>query len=770
MGFLDELNEAQRASVLYNEGPQMVIAGAGSGKTRVLTYKIAYLIQQGYNPYNILALTFTNKAAGEMKERIAQLVGGADAKGVWMGTFHSVFSKILRREAEKIGFMNNFTIYNQEDSEKLLTTIVKRMQLDEKKLYKPKIILGRISNAKNNLISPARYQTMPNLLAEDRYNQREYVYEVYKEYQKKLFQNSAMDFDDLLYYTNILFRDFPEVKAAYQNRFKYILVDEFQDTNFSQYLAIRQMALNHGKVCVVGDDAQSIYGFRGADIDNIVTNFRNDFPSYQLFKLEENYRSTKHIVAISNEIIKKNKNQIPKEIYTNNSAGELIDVYPCINENHEAQQIAKEIELVCQQQGVRYSDFAILYRTNAQSRVLEDALRKYKIPYKIWGGLSFYQRKEIKDILAYLRLVVNSNDNEAIKRVINYPPRGIGDASVEKIFNYAYDNNISAFQLLENVQMLQNELNISNRAIQNIRKFIEGIKNFINQKEKIDVSVLVEEMIKFSEIIPYLEQTDTEENKERVYNIKELLNAVRDFANTTRTVPEQETFTPQNDEALRTIEEFMSEVSLLTTQDERDSANATPKVVLMTIHLSKGLEFPYVFITGLEEGLIPSSRSFFDGDIEEERRLLYVAVTRAKKKAHLSFAQRRFFSGRNNSAEPSRFLSDIPSQFINMKKTISATQQPYNDYNDHIKVQEKPIYQEKKNFIAINKATTLTTGDASVLKNKDLQQGQQVMHEKFGKGIVMAIIGSWPESKATINFENIGSKVLLLKFAKLELL
>ncbi|MCX7728486.1 MAG: ATP-dependent helicase [Bacteroidia bacterium] len=770
MDFLKDLNEVQRQSVEYIDSPLMVIAGAGSGKTRVLTYKIAYLIQKGWKPYNILALTFTNKAAGEMKERIAHLVNPAYARQVWMGTFHSVFAKILRREAEKISYTPTFTIYDTEDSKKIISDIVKRMNLDDKNIYKPTSVLARISDLKNNLISPAKYETLPNLISEDRYRKREHFVDVYKAYQKQLYRNGAMDFDDLLYYTNVLFRDFPDVLDKYQNLFQYILVDEFQDTNFSQYLSVKQLAKNHQKVCVVGDDAQSIYSFRGADINNIVTNFRKDFPQHKLFKLEENYRSTQHIVEASNAIIKKNKNQIPKKVYTNNSKGEPLFLYACTDENHEAHIIAKEI-LSLINKGADYSDMAILYRTNAQSRVFEDVFRKYQIPYKIYGGMSFYQRKEVKDVLAYFRVVINSKDEEALMRIINFPTRGLGDTTLEKMSNYAYDNQISLFELMQNVRLLQNELNISNKQTAVIENFVANIVGFRNNLFEQDVVTLAKEILDFSGIIKYYESSPTEENKERVLNIKELINAIEQFSATERTLPEEQTMNENQLPAFRTLEEFMREVSLLTSQDEKDVLNMSPKVLLMTIHLSKGLEFPYVFVTGLEEGLFPSSRTMFEDEIEEERRLFYVSVTRAKIRAHLSFAQKRFINGRSNYSVPSRFINELPQELIsvqtdmpNRRQYISSDLDSSNIYFEKTNKTESP-----RKLVSVHQATKNNSeANYSAVQNKDLEKGHVIYHDKFGKGTILEISGKWPDSKAIVHFDAHGQKVLLLKFAKLE--
>lgn len=776
MDLLQDLNNAQRLSVEYLDGPLMVIAGAGSGKTRVLTYKIAYLIQQGWKPYNILALTFTNKAAGEMKQRIGQLVGEELAKQVWMGTFHSVFAKILRREADKLNYSSNFTIYDTEDSKKIITDIIKRMQLDDKNKYNPASVFARISDCKNKMISPSVYEMRSDLLIQDRQSQREYFIEIYRAYQKQLHKNSAMDFDDLLYYTNVLFRDFPDTLVKYQNAFQYILVDEFQDTNFSQYLSVKALAKNHQNICVVGDDAQSIYSFRGADINNIVTNFRKDFPTHKLFKLEENYRSTKFIVEASNAIIRKNKNQIPKTIYTNNPEGDPLYLFVNGDGEDEANNIAKEI-INLKKNGVPYEDITILYRTNAQSRLFEDFFRFYQIPYKIISGMSFYQRKEIKDVIAYFRVVLNPRDEEALLRIINYPSRGIGDTTLERIRNYALSNEVSIFDLLTNVRSLQNELQLSNRQIQNIEHFTTNIIRFQNCLFEKDAFTLAKEIIDFSGIIKYLEQTTTAENKERVLNINELLNAIDQFSKTERSFFDKISNTNFLDDLppYRTLDEFVRDVSLLTSQDEKDKNGNNNVVRLMTIHNSKGLEFPYVFVVGLEEGLFPSGRSMFEYEIEEERRLFYVAITRAKEKVYLSFAKRRFLNGKTTFIKPSRFINELPQEYINIKK-FNKNQDAYysSAYDDVPLYSRKNIEQQRssssRKLVSIketNASVSILKNNEEMLQNKNLRTGDTVYHDKFGKGTILNISGNWPDSKAVIEFETQGQKVLLLKFAKL---
>lgn len=768
MDFLSDLNPAQKQAVQYNDGPLMVIAGAGSGKTRVLTYKIAYLIQNGWEPHTILALTFTNKAADEMKERIAHLVNPQHSKRVWAGTFHSIFAKILRREANYLNYSPNFSIYDTTDSKNTITDVLKRMNLHNHNNYKPEILLSKISALKNKLISPVAYSSMHSELAKDKEMGREYFIDIYKAYQQQLYRNSAMDFDDLLYYTYTLFHNFPEVLHKYESLFQYILVDEFQDTNSAQYSIVRLLSKTHQKICVVGDDAQSIYSFRGADINNIIVHFKTDFPSHRLIKLEENYRSTKHIIAASNAVIENNQNQIRKQIYTNNQQGDPIYVYECIDDKHEAELVAREIYSLKKNWNVSYSDISILYRTNAQSRAFEDTFRRYQIPYKIWGGMSFYQRKEIKEILSYFRVIINPNDTDALLRIINVPTRGIGDTTIDKLKNYAYDNETSIFNILKSIRSIQNELNISTRQVETIEHFISNIEKYQQLMPQIDVGVLAEEIVKFSSIISYYEAMQTEDSKDRVLNIKELLNAIQQFAKTPRTLPEEEALN-NNVPVHRTLDEFLREVSLLTSQDDKNASDNTPKVTLMTVHLSKGLEFPYVFITGLEEQLFPSSRATFNRkDIEEERRLFYVALTRAKQRVHLCYAQRRFINGKYMNSIPSRFIDEIPPNCLELKLSSKPKLQPTQQF----KVSVDP-YPSNTNNANAKKLIPITTAQKEVndydhVINQSLQIGDKVFHNKFEKGIIIDISGRWPDSKAVVDFEKYGTKTLLLKFATLK--
>jgi DNA helicase-2/ATP-dependent DNA helicase PcrA len=753
MNFLDELNDAQRQAVLNTEGPTMVIAGAGSGKTKVLTYRIAYLLANGVDAFNILALTFTNKAAKEMKERIAHIVGAGEAQNLWMGTFHSVFAKILRIEAEKIGFPKNFTIYDTEDAKSLIKTILKEMNLDEK-IYKLSHVYGRISNAKNNLYSPQAYLQNAEIMAADRYAGKPLIGEIYVNYQRRLYKASAMDFDDLLFNTNILLQNHPDVLHKYQSKFKYILVDEYQDTNVSQYLIVKRLAALYENICVVGDDAQSIYAFRGANIQNIL-NFERDYPDMRKFMLEQNYRSTSNIVQAANTIIWNNKEQIKKEVWTQNEAGDKIEVYRAGSDNEEGQIIAQEIFQTLHSNQLKNKDFAILYRTNAQSRALEEALRKKNIPYRIYGGISFYQRKEIKDLLAYFRLSINQNDEESLKRIINYPARGIGDTTLNKIFQAANNSDNSIWQILANISNINIGLNrpVTEKLIQ----FTEMIASFKSGIEKENAYDLALRIATSSGILKELYNDKTPEGVSRYENLQELLNGVKEFT-------EQ-----YKDDTERTLADFMQEIALLTDADN-DNPEDFDKVSLMTIHASKGLEFPYVFIAGLEEGLFPSQLSLESReDLEEERRLFYVAVTRAKKKANLSFAVSRFKFGSLIYAEPSRFIDEIDKKYI---------QKNYSDQSPILKSAGNNFFGNAsiKNTFAKPEAPKNQTNSAQFgvdLANfkaddpKTLQTGMQIEHPKFGIGTIENIEGADDNLKATIHFKAFGQKQLLLKFAKI---
>ena len=649
MNFLNELNESQRAAVEYTQGPALVIAGAGSGKTRVLTYRIAQLLSQGVPAYKILALTFTNKAAREMQKRIAELVGTEIAANLWMGTFHSIFSKILRFEAEKLGYTSSFTIYDTQDSKNLIKAIVKDMKLDDK-VYKPNVILGRISMAKNNLIVAQSYAQNSRILSEDTAGKRPLIGEIYKQYQQRCKQSDTMDFDDLLLQTNILFRDHPEVLAKYQEKFNYILVDEYQDTNYSQYLIVKKLSDIHRNICVVGDDAQSIYSFRGARIENIL-NFKNDYPDYKLFKLEQNYRSTTTIVDAANSVISKNREQIPKKTFSENEEGEKIIVMRALSDKEEGFQVTNEIFKLANYEQQEYSDFAILYRTNAQSRILEEALRKRNIPYKIYGGQSFYQRKEIKDLLAYFRVAVNQNDEEALKRIINYPRRGIGDSTVEKLREIALKYQVSIWTVLCNLNKVADTFNSGTLA--KLSKFAAMIDRFREQIPNENAYDIAYVIARTSGIVDDLSADETPEGVSRKENIQELLNGIKDFSETA--------YKEGKDDKLPA---FLEGVALLTDQDGEKEGDQN-KVTLMTIHSSKGLEFSNVFLAGMEEELFPAQQCVASPSaLEEERRLFYVALTRAEKRVFLSYATTRYKNGQVVSSRPSRFIAEIDQEYL----------------------------------------------------------------------------------------------------------
>jgi len=646
--YLDELNEAQKEAVLQREGPMIIIAGAGSGKTRVLTYRIAHLMKNGVDPFNILALTFTNKAAREMKTRIAGVAGPSEAKNLWMGTFHSVFARILRSEADKLGYPSNFTIYDTQDSVRLISSIIKELQLEKDK-YKPKQVLGRISQFKNSLITVRAYYQNPEVMEADKMSGRPKIGTIYKEYVDRCFKAGAMDFDDLLLRTNELLTRYPQVLAKYQDRFRYILVDEYQDTNHSQYLIVRALADRYQNICVVGDDSQSIYGFRGANIQNIL-NFQKDYDDVKIFKLEQNYRSSSNIVQAANSVIDKNKTKLDKEIWTSNQNGELIKVMRTFSEGDEGRFVASSIFENKMQHQLPNNNFTVLYRTNAQSRAIEDALRKKNIKYKIYGGLSFYQRKEIKDTLAYLRLLINPNDEEALKRVINYPARGIGQTTIDRLVIAANQQNISIFELLFQLDSLPININSGIKAkLVNFRDMIRSFQIESQTKNAFEVADLV---IKKTRLIRDIESEGTPEAISRVENVQELMNGIKDF------IEEQ-----KEKEEDASLAFFLEDVALATDFDqEKDDV---PRVSLMTIHLAKGLEFPYVYIVGLEENLFPSAMSMNTrSEIEEERRLFYVALTRAESQVYLSYAQSRYRWGKLIDCEPSRFLEEIDEKFI----------------------------------------------------------------------------------------------------------
>ncbi len=794
--FLDELNSIQCEAAKSTEGPVMIIAGAGSGKTRVLTYRIAHLIKKNVDTFNILALTFTNKAAKEMKERIAKIIGHSEAKNLWMGTFHSVFAKILRIEAEKIGYPNNFTIYDTEDSKSVIKEILKQFNLDDK-IYKPSLVLNRISDAKNKLISPQHYQNNILTQQEDQNSRKPLLGQIYATYQKRNFKTGAMDFDDLLYQTNVLLRDFPDVLLKYQNKFRYISVDEYQDTNFSQYLIIKQLAARFQNICVVGDDAQSIYAFRGANIQNIL-NFEKDYPDLKTYKLEQNYRSTKTIVAAANQIIANNKDQFKKTVFTENEEGYLLKVIKANTDNEEGQKIANHIFETKAQNQIMNSDFAILYRTNAQSRSFEEALRKLNIAYKIYGGISFYQRKEIKDLLSYFRLIINNSDDESIKRIINYPARGIGQTTIDKLTVAALEHDISLWMVISNLKDFN--LGINAGISTKINDFVTQIKSFNLLLAYKDAYELANQIAVSCGIVKELYNDKTPEGVSRYENIQELLNGIKDFVEQPRTPQENELneviksvidpsnsteFNEETDYSLKTLDEFMQEITLLTNVDKEDDKDGD-KVSLMTVHAAKGLEFKYVYIVGLEENLFPSQLSISSrSDLEEERRLFYVAITRAEKQAVLSFATMRYRFGNITYCEPSRFINEIDDKYLDYPK--ENIQKKFSDdsfggyrtnYLKNNKLDENALINNEKTkaitfnpsnkkLIKINSNLSTSSSILDTKLNKNLIAGDWVLHDKFGKGQISALEGNWPETKANIIFENVGQKSLLLKFARL---
>lgn len=758
MEYLNGLNASQRAAVEHIEGPTMVIAGAGSGKTRVLTYRIAHMLHLGIDPFHILALTFTNKAAKEMTERINNIVGGGESKNITMGTFHSVFSRILRFNADKLGYPQNFTIYDTQDSKSVLKDVIKELNLDDK-VYKPSMVLGRISSAKNNLISPEAYAQNTDIVSEDVLSKRPEMGRIYKTYANRCFKAGAMDFDDLLYQTNILLRDFPDTLQYYQHKFKYILVDEYQDTNYAQYLIVKKLAAVYENICVVGDDAQSIYSFRGANIQNIL-NFKKDYPDFHLFKLEQNYRSTKSIVEAANSVIARNQDQIQKDVWTDNEIGKPIAIIKTLTDNEEGKVIASKIYDLKQGEGLAFSDFAILYRTNRQSRAFEEALRKLNMPYKIYGGLSFYQRKEIKDLLAYFRLTANPKDEEALKRVINYPLRGIGKTSIENIVIAANLHGVSMWEIISDLGRYSVAISASTKN--KLADFVTMIKSFSAQLETLPAYEMAHHIAKASGVLKdlYNEKEKGPEEVERYQNIEELLSGIRAFsANSTPEDP-------------KTLSEFMIDVALLTDADQ-DKDEDKNKITMMTIHSSKGLEFKHVYLVGLEENLFPSQMVLHSrSELEEERRLFYVAVTRAERTCTISYAVSRFVFGNLTSSEPSRFISEINKEYIKYEN-------PYGERTGGRSLNARPGMAEKPYIGGLNRMPSQPSNLRSLSDLKgapgksgsaglELKVGYNVMHERFGKGKVLKIDGTGDDKKATIFFPNEGSKTLLMKFAKLE--
>ena len=767
--YLEGLNEAQRLAVENIHGASLIIAGAGSGKTRVLTLRVAHLLKSGVRPGSILALTFTNKAAREMKNRIATMVGANTAKYLWMGTFHSIFARILRIESETLGYPSNFTIYDSSDSKNLIKSIIKELNLDDK-TYKPGVVSSRISAAKNNLVSSEVYATLPETIEYDQSIKMPLISLIYKEYAKRCFLAGAMDFDDLLMKTNALFRNSPDILAKYQRIFEYILVDEYQDTNHSQYMIIKKLAATHNNICVVGDDAQSIYSFRGARIENIL-NFQNDYPTHKVFKLEQNYRSTQNIVDAANSIIAKNKRQIRKNVFSEKEKGTLIKVISAITDNEEGYLVSNEIIDTRMREHFQFSDYAILYRTNAQSRIFEESLRKRNIPYKIYGGLSFYQRKEIKDLLSYFRMVINPKDNEAFKRVINYPARGIGQTSLTKLEQFAGQNNLCIWEFATNIPLLLSEFNKGTAA--KIHEFTSLIEMFREKLETLTAFELATEIATGTGIMKDLYKDQTPEGVSRFENIQELLNGIQEFSITAR-----EEGTPGQ------LNNYMEDVALLTDQDN-EKPEDNDRVTMMTIHSAKGLEFKNVFIVGVEENLFPSNQNGQKTleDFEEERRLFYVALTRAEQNAYITYARQRYKWGKLEFCNKSRFIDEIDPQYLNMpieKDPVFFGDSPDLPFsapkprNPGLSVPgfrpsavSQPDMQNKLSRLRETKKEV----DAFEYSNpEEIQAGMMVEHQRFGRGKVLQMEGKMPDIQATVFFQNAGKKQLLLKFAKLRII
>ena len=773
--YLSQLNDAQLEPTLQKDGPMIIIAGAGSGKTRVLTYRIAYLMSQGVDSFNILALTFTNKAAKEMKERIATIVGTSEAKNLWMGTFHSVFARILRSEADKLGYPSNFTIYDTQDSDRLVGAIIKEMNLD-KDIYKPKQIRSRISSYKNSLITVRAYFQNPELIEADTMARRPRLGDIYKEYVNRCFKAGAMDFDDLLLKTNELLTRFPDVLMKYQNRFKYILVDEYQDTNHSQYLIVRALSDRFQNICVVGDDAQSIYAFRGANINNIL-NFQKDYDDVKVFRLEQNYRSTKNIVNAANSIIDKNQTKLDKVVWTANDEGAKVKVHRSLTDGDEGRYVASTIFEEKMNNQLKNSDFAILYRTNSQSRAIEDALRKRDIPYRIYGGTSFYQRKEIKDVLSYLRLVVNPADEEALVRIINFPPRGIGQTTIDRLVVAANGYNRSIFEVLKNLNKV--EININAGTKSKLQDFVTLIESYQVMNQTADVFELAEYVTRTSGLINEFKKDGTPEGVTRMENIEELLNGMKDFVEGQKEIAD----------TTGSLAEFLEDVALATDLDA--DKGDTNHVALMTIHLAKGLEFPNVFIVGLEEDLFPSAMSMNTrSELEEERRLFYVALTRAERQAYLTYALSRYRWGKLVDSEPSRFINEIDDEYVEiltppeeLRFNPMLSADIFGDVEPN-KIRFKPAKQIQFNKGKISneepvkfqvttpknlKPVEQVSGNFNLFDSK-LVVGNLVKHIRFGTGEVLQIEGTGADVKAEINFQHGGVKKLLLRFAKLEVI
>lgn len=768
--YISQLNPQQQDAVLYTDGPALVIAGAGSGKTRVLTYKIVHLLTLGYEPWRILALTFTNKAAREMRERIEKLVGSQTASKLWMGTFHSIFSRILRINAERIGFNSNFTIYDTNDSKSLIKSIIKEMDLDDK-IYKPSIVASAISTAKNALISPEKYAMSSDIMEADKRARRPLLHAIYKTYRHRCFVAGAMDFDDLLYYTNVLLRDNPDLLHHYQEYFRYILVDEYQDTNFAQHLIVSQLCSENQNLCVVGDDAQSIYSFRGANIRNIL-NLKRSYPNLRIFKLEQNYRSTQNIINAANSLIDKNTEQIRKQVFSCNDVGSLIEVIQSFSDYEESYLVANRISQLRLTQHDSYEEFAILYRTNAQSRILEESLRKRNIPYRIYGGLSFYQRKEIKDAIAYFRLSINPNDDEALKRVINYPARSIGETTVNKLVRCAIDNRVSIWYIICNHDKF--EVGINSGTAKKLNGFREIIASFIEfNNQGLSADIVAENIIRETKLLSCLLSDRTPESISKQENLSELINGVKEFV-ASRLEEGNETNT--------TLIDFLAEVSLATDQDTQETPEE--RVTLMTVHAAKGLEFSNVFIVGAEEELFPSAMSSGSlQEIEEERRLMYVAITRAKNFCMISYASSRFRNGQTVTCSPSRFIRDIDPQYLHLCSGTSIDQHRFNPIDKYKASFHSQTYtsttQQRKTQISSDSQNSLrqsvkpqNSSDSNLGQHisSELQAGMKIEHSRFGTGTITNIDTDSTDHRITVVFDNVGEKTLLLKFAKFKII
>ncbi|MCD4792050.1 MAG: exodeoxyribonuclease V subunit gamma [Bacteroidales bacterium] len=774
--FINQLNQAQKQAVINYKGPSLVIAGAGSGKTRVLIYRIAYLLQNGVKPWRILALTFTNKAAKEMKERIAALIGEEHVRSLWMGTFHSIFAKFLRKEADALGYPSSFTIYDTVDTKSILRAIIKELKLDDKE-YKVNTVYSKISGAKNDLITASAYENNSHFRIEDEKSRKPELYRIYKIYAERCFRAGAMDFDDLLLKTNILFRDRPDILEKYQNKFDYILVDEYQDTNFSQYLIVKKLAEQHKNICVVGDDAQSIYSFRGAKIENILK-FQKEYKNHKLFKLEQNYRSTKNIVDAANSVIEKNKNRIKKVVFSKKEDGDKIKIIEALTDNEEGFVVINKISESVITDETKYLNHAILYRTNAQSRIFEEALRKRNIPYKIYGGTSFYQRKEIKDLLAYFKLTVNKQDDESLKRIINYPKRGIGKTSIDRLEGFARENDISMWEAMMKIKSVS--IGLNSRAVSQMLLFAEMINYFTDELKEKDAYCLGKEIAEKSGILKELFADKSPELIARHENVQELLNGIKEFTGDAE----------DNDEG-KLLDNYLESVALLTNEDNEKEEDKN-KVTLMTIHSSKGLEFRNVYIVGVEERLFPSEMSSYSPkEIEEERRLFYVAVTRAEKELVISYSRQRYRWGKLNDCTPSRFIKDIDAKYVDFhsgydndsgdNNSFTVERKKYSSFSSGNKF-------AKKSFVPNSNKNEITTAsvkntnynrklkkidnntEGTVADNGKINKGTKVKHSRFGIGEVISVEGAFPNTKVVIEFTSAGKKSLLIKFAKLEVL